>query len=316
MGSAQPVPETSTAPEGELSGDDAAATLRRIGWKGLIKDSIDRYRKGDGSSSARALGYQLALTTIPLVIAVVGLTSVVHAETFSKALQETILSLAPGQGSDVLKDALKSGGQGGTGGVLALIVGLVTALVSLAIAMSQVERGANRIYGMEVDRQTKERYGQGATLGVTAGLPALIGFMVLVAGRATVEAFGEAYEWSDWAITALTWLRWPFGALLCWISLTVIFEKAPRRVQPSKTWLAYGAGLALALWLLFSGLLALYVTLSSGFGQLYGPLTGVIALLLWAQFTSIALFFGLAFAAQLEFVRSTSHPLVRATADK
>lgn len=316
MATAELVPETSTAGDGELSGDDAAATLRRIGWRGLLTDSVERYRAGDGSSSARALGFQLALTTIPLVIAVVGLSSLVNAETLSKAIQATILSLAPGQSSGVLEDALKSGAEsGGAGGVLALGFGLITGLIALTVAMSQIERGANRIYGLQSDRPTKQRYGQGAVLGVTAGLPALLGFVVLVAGRATIEAFGEAYGWSGWAITALTWLRWPLGALLCWMALTVIFEKAPRRVQPAKTWLAYGAGLALALWLLFSGLLALYVSLSSGFGQLYGPLTGVIALLLWAQFTAVALFLGLAFAAQLEFVRSTRHPLVRARAN-
>lgn len=37
---------------------------------------------------------------------------------------------------------------------------------------------------------------------------------------------------------------------------------------------------------------------------LHRPLTGVIALLLWAQLTSVAIFFGIAVAAQLEAVRA------------
>jgi YihY family inner membrane protein len=304
MASAEFVPQTASMAEGELSGDDAAAALRRVGTKELIKESIARYRAGDGTSSARALGYQIVLTVIPLTIAFVGLSSVIKAETLSKAIEETILSLAPGASGDLLAESLRSSAEsGGAGGAIALVVGLLTGLLALTVAMSQIERGANRIYGMQDDRPLKERYGKGAVLGVTAGLPALIGFVLLVAGRAGIEAFGAAFEWDDWAITTLTWLRWPVGALLCWMALTVIFEKAPKRQQPSKTWLAYGAGLALVLWLVFSGLLALYVMASSGFGQLYGPLTGVIALLIWAQLTSIALYFGLAFAAQLEYIR-------------
>ena len=43
--------------------------------------------------------------------------------------------------------------------------------------------------------------------------------------------------------------------------------------------------------------------LSDGFNQTYGALTGIMALLLWANLTGIALFFGLAFAAQLEGLR-------------
>ncbi len=37
---------------------------------------------------------------------------------------------------------------------------------------------------------------------------------------------------------------------------------------------------------------------------LYGPLTAFIALLLWANLTAVALFYGIAFAAQLEAARA------------
>jgi uncharacterized BrkB/YihY/UPF0761 family membrane protein len=39
-------------------------------------------------------------------------------------------------------------------------------------------------------------------------------------------------------------------------------------------------------------------------GQTYGPLLGIIGLLLWAYLTSIAIYLGLAFAAQLESLRT------------
>ena len=45
-------------------------------------------------------------------------------------------------------------------------------------------------------------------------------------------------------------------------------------------WLAFGSGVSLGLWLLLTGLLALYVARSASFGTTYGPLTGIFALLL------------------------------------
>jgi uncharacterized BrkB/YihY/UPF0761 family membrane protein len=45
---------------------------------------------------------------------------------------------------------------------------------------------------------------------------------------------------------------------------------------------------------------------SSTFGTTYGPLTGVMALILWAYLTSLAIFFGLAFASQLESCRTNN----------
>ncbi len=72
--------------------------------------------------------------------------------------------------------------------------------------------------------------------------------------------------------------------------------------------------MSLALWLLLTGLLALYVVKSASFGTTYGPLTGIFALLLWANLSSVALFLGVAFAAQLEAVRAgvpARHRLIR-----
>jgi uncharacterized BrkB/YihY/UPF0761 family membrane protein len=45
------------------------------------------------------------------------------------------------------------------------------------------------------------------------------------------------------------------------------------------------------------------VRISDDFSATYGPLTGIMALLLWANLTGIAFFLGLAFAAQLEAQR-------------
>jgi len=83
-----------------------------------------------------------------------------------------------------------------------------------------------------------------------------------------------------------------------------VFHHSPRRSQPGRSWLVLGSTFAVLLWLAFTGLLALYVNNSGTFGAIYGPLTWVVALLLWAFLTSWAIFLGLAFAAQLEAVRA------------
>jgi uncharacterized BrkB/YihY/UPF0761 family membrane protein len=66
------------------------------------------------------------------------------------------------------------------------------------------------------------------------------------------------------------------------------------------------------LWIAATLLLSLYIGKSAAFGAVYGPLTAFIALLLWANVTGIALFLGIAFAAQLEAARagikSAVHP--------
>lgn len=101
------------------------------------------------------------------------------------------------------------------------------------------------------------------------------------------------------------------GLLLAWLASAVIFRWSPRRRQPGYTWLAFGSAVHLVLWVGATLLLALYVGRSSAFGAVYGPLTAFVALLLWANVTGIALFLGVAFAAQLEAARAGIEEAVR-----
>lgn len=305
MSTATRVPQTSTMKADELSADDAAAVLRRIGRRQLAKDSFVRFRYGDGFTSARALGFQFVIAFIPLVIATVGLAGSLHADRAARALQGTLLRMSPGSSSDAVESSLRQGlRHGATGERVALVVGLATALVALITAMGQAERGANRIYGVQRDRPSVRKYGRAAWLALAAGVPAMIGFVVLIGGGVAAEVFGQVYGWPSGTVTWAKLLRWPVGIALDVVAITVLFRWAPRRRQPGSTWMAIGAGLSLVLWLAFTGLLALYLKTSTSFGQVYGPLTGIIALLLWSQLSAIALLLGLAFSAQLEAARA------------
>ena len=50
--------------------------------------------------------------------------------------------------------------------------------------------------------------------------------------------------------------------------------------------------------------LGLFFALSKSFGQTYGPLAGIVALLLWSLLSAVAVLYGGAVAAQLEAVRA------------
>jgi YihY family inner membrane protein len=288
----------------ELSAEDAWTTLRRYRSWPLIKDSFIRFRFGDGFTNARALALQLCLAIIPLAIAVVGLAATLHQTKLARVVTLTLEHFTPGASKNALDQTLQAGQQrGGDGGGLALTLGLVAALVSLTAAMGQVERGANRIYGIERDRPSGRKYARAFLHAITAGIASLLGFLVLVDGAAVADAAARVYGKST---VPMPWaaLRWPLGILLALASITVLLRSAPRRRQPGYSWLAVGASVALVLWVGFTLLLVLYAASSDNFGSIYGPLTAVFALLVWANLTSLAVFLGVAFAAQLEAVHA------------
>ncbi len=187
---------------------------------------------------------------------------------------------------------------------VALWLGLGFAVLNLASAMAQIERGANRIYGIERDRPFVRKYGRALTLAFTAGLPMVLGFLVLVAGETVGDAVARTLGHGAGGAAWWAVLDVPAGLLLAWVASAVILRWSPRRDQPGYTWLAFGSAVHLVLWISATWLLALYVGRSGAFGAVYGPLTAFIALLLWANLTAVALFLGIAFAAQLEAARA------------
>ncbi|MEU6843910.1 YihY/virulence factor BrkB family protein [Streptomyces sp. NPDC046716] len=314
MGTAVHVPQTRDMIGEELSGDEAFTALRHYGGVRLLLDSFSRFRYADGFTNARALAFQMVLGLVPFTVVLVGLATSVHTESVGRVVELTLARIVPGASTEVVEKAFD--GTRRTAGsdlwsAMALWLGLAFAVLNLASAMGQVERGANRIYGIERDRPGPAKYGRALVLSVTAGLPMVLGFVVMVAGTAVGDAVARTTGDHRGGIGWWGALEIPAGLLLTWIASAVILRRAPRRVQPGYTWLAFGSAVHLALWVAATWLLALYVGESGAFGAVYGPLTAFIALLLWANLTAVALFLGIAFAAQLEAARAGIHEPVR-----
>ncbi|MFF9488089.1 YihY/virulence factor BrkB family protein [Streptomyces sp. NPDC014676] len=313
MGTVVHVPQTRDMIGEELSGDEAFAALRHYGGLRLLTDSFARFRYADGFSNARALAFQVVLGLVPFTVALVGLATSVHTESVGRVIELTLGRIVPGASADIVEDAFEGTRRSAhdIGSTLALWLGLGFALLNLASAMGQIERGANRIYGIERDRPFPRKYGRAVLLALTAGLSLVLGFVVLVAGDAVGDAVVRVAGGSGGGSGWWTVLRLPVGLALAWVASAVIFRWSPRRTQPGYTWLAFGSAVHLLLWVAATWLLALYVEGSGAFGALYGPLTAFIALLLWAYLTAVALFLGIAFAAQLEAARAGIDAAVR-----
>ena len=308
MTTARTVPVTVEMDGDELDAEDAWDEVRRVGLCRLVVDSFHRFRYGDGFTNSRALVLQGCLAVVPFLLALTGLAADVDSEQPARVIAATVQAVSPGAGQqDALAGAFSGADASETAGEVALAFGLVFALAAMTTAMGQVERGLNRIYGIRRDRPALWKYGRAAVLTALLAAPAGVSFLLLVAGGPFADAMVEEYGWSS--TTELIWsiARWPVGIALVVATIAVLLDHSPRRRQPSLSWLALGSGVAVLLSTFATAGLALYVSLSKSFGQVYGPLAGVFALLLWSLLCSIALFYGAAMCAQLEACRA-GHP--------
>ena len=305
MTTAKTVPVTTEMDGDELDYEDAWRAARQVGLRRLAVASFVRFRYGDGFTSSRALALQSALAVVPFLLALSGLAADIDQERPSRVLAGTIQAVAPGTGEqDALAGAVAGQESAEEAGEIALGFGLVFASLSMTTAMAQVERGLNRIYGIRRDRRALEKYGRAAVLTALLAGPLGLGFLVLVAGGAFAEEMTAAYGWGETSVLVWNLSRWPLGLLLLVVAIAVVLDHAPRRRQPTLSWLALGSGIAVILTLLSTAMLAAYVHVGDSFGSVYGPLGGMFALLLWSLLSSISLFYGAAVCAQLEACRA------------
>jgi YihY family inner membrane protein len=165
--------------------------------------------------------------------------------------------------------------------------------------MGQVERALNRLYGIEQDRPSVQKYTRAVVLALTAGVLAVMAFGGFALGHGIGEGIGDDTLHSIWRVA-----RWPLALVLMAASIALLFRWAPNRHQPAWSWLAWGSAISVILWSLVTLALGAFFDASTTFSRTYGPLAGMIALLLWALLSSIAILFGAAVAVQLEAVRA------------
>jgi uncharacterized BrkB/YihY/UPF0761 family membrane protein len=275
-------------------------------WGGAIADVVGRFRAADGTSHARALGYQIVFAVLSGLIGLVGLASVVGVPQVRRVVQHLAETISPGPSGSLLQEAAR---QGASGGALVAVVGLGAAWVSGMFAVAQVERSANRLAGRDEDRPGIGRYAVAALIAVPVGVLLTLGGLALGSGSAVADGFGlEGTAATAWAVA-----RWPIGLALAGVGLALLMRTAPARPIASTGDLLAGTGVALLLWAAFTGLLSLYFAMSSSSSRTYGPLLAIVALVTWAGLTSLALHLGLATAVELEhgspstLGRATSH---------
>jgi YihY family inner membrane protein len=301
MSTATTVPERyGSRDDDAFEANDAFEEVRRAGLFRLILDAIGRFRAADAMSYSRALGLSAVLSLIPALIALVGLSAVLLSEPFRSILRDTLQTFAPGPAGTILDQSLRASNEGWT----AVWAGVAGLLLSGTIGMVELERAANNIYGVRKDRPVLRRYLLAFLLAMTVGILMLLSFAVIVAGGAVGDAATRGGVVSGTAGEIWSIARWPVGVSLIAIAMTVIFKVVPNRDQPPFSWLLSGTTVAVALWVGVTLLLSLFYENASGLSQAYGPLLGVVALLLWAHLSSSAVLLGLSFAAELEARRA------------
>ena len=264
-------------------------------WVDAFKRTFKQFMADDCMGLAQQVAYSSLLAFFPAVVMLVGLLGLIGAY---DALQDFLNPVAPQAVTDLIQ-TLQEDSSGG-GSAAAVVLGAFGAVWAASGAMGSVVKAVNRAYDqMETRPFWKVRLISivlvAASGTVTAGMLLMIVFGGKLGEAIAAQAnLGSAFEWM-WNV-----LRWPLAFVAVLLLFALIYYLAPNKDQRDWKWVTPGSVLGGAMWIVLSGLFALYTAFSGSYSKTYGSLAGGIILLLWLNYTAWAILFGAELNAELD----------------
>jgi membrane protein len=269
--------------------------LSRGEWLAVVKRTGKEFLADDCMGLAQEVAYSSLLAFFPAIVALLGLLDLVNAYS---SLQSFLNPVAPKAVTQLISTFQKDSGGGGS--VVALVVGSFGAVWAASGAMGSVVKAVNRAYDRLETRPFWKVRIISIVLVVASGLVTAGMLLLIVVGGTLGDAIarkahaGGAFTWT-WNIA-----RWPIAFLIVLLLFALIYYLAPNRNQRNWRWVTPGSLVGGVLWIVLSGLFALYAAFSGSYTKTYGSLAGGIVLLLWLNYTAWAILFGAELNSELD----------------
>jgi membrane protein len=245
---------------------------------------------------SQQVAYSSLLAFFPAAAFVVGALGIFH---LFHAVESLLDPIAP-HGVITFIETLKHDSSGGGTKATAFILGFLGALWAASGAMGTVIKAVNRVYERQETRPFWKVRAIAIVLVVVTGIANAGVFVLIVVGGKLGDAIakkaglGSAFD-LFWGIA-----RWPVAFTAVLLFFAFVYNLAPNREQRSWKWITPGSVVGSILWLVLSGLFAVYVTYAGHYTKTYGTIASGVILLLWLNYSAFALLYGAELNAELE----------------
>lgn len=320
MSPAQQIKHTLQAYESaDASFAQSAKKLPPVGWKGALyalKRAGIEFFLELGFDAAAKLTYYTVLTFAPALLAIYSIATLMlagYTEDLNRLTEDFVRSYIPAEYAEPIRNVISTIIGSATGGLVALTIGIVLALISSSAYTRAFSRAGNSIYGVSEGR-TLIRY---HLLMVAITLLLLNGTVVLliaiivndqlvitivepVARPLGIES--TTRQVIDFCISVWSWLRWPVIIVMSMILIGSLYYFSPNVRMRKFRWLSTGSGLAIISSLGIGKALQLYL-FNFAASNPYGAMGAVIALMTALWGINVVVVFGFKLDAEVERMR-------------
>lgn len=265
---------------------------KRKGWQKVILLTIQGYFDNKVGRNAAAMTYYLLFAMFPFFIFVTSLLGLLHLPTLT--LDGQITRFLPEDVVAFLNLAIEHITKSSNNALLTF--GLVFSVWFPLRAVSNLMEAINDIYGEEKSGSHSIRTAILTALTIVL-IPAML--LLLLLGERVLGFIGEYVPISAEFITGWSRMRFvPMAAALLFM-LSAVYFFSPSKIQKAR-YILPGAILSMSVWMLFSLIFSYYVDHVGRYSIIYGSIGVIIALLVWMDWSMIAMLMGAVFNVALK----------------
>ena len=287
-------------PRGSEQGQESDSPVKLDGdaRKGVLKRTVHEFREDNLTDWAAALTYYGVLALFPGLMVLVSILGVI-GKSATQPLLDNLSTVTPGPAQEIATNAITNlqNSQGTAG--MAAIIGLALALWSASNYVGAFTRASNAIYEIEEGRPFWKL--KPIQIGITLVMVLLVAVCALAVAISgpLAETVGGIVGLSDAAVTAWNIAKWPVIAAIFMTMLAFLYYVAPNVKHPRFQWVSPGSIVAVVLWVIVSGLFALYVANFPN-DKIYGSFGSVIFFLIWMWLSNVVILLGAELNAETE----------------
>ena len=263
-------------------------------WLAVFKSSGKEFLADDCMGLSQQVAYSSLLAFFPAMIFLIAFLDLIGAY---GALIDFLDPVAPKSVTSIIHQLERDTG---SASLVLFALGIFGALWAGSGAMSSVVKAVNRAYETEETRPLwKVRLISVVLLLASATVLAGDLLLIVLGGKlgdaiAARADQGQAFTWF-WNLA-----RWPIGFAVVLLLFAFIYYLGPNHEQRRWRWISLGSIVGSLMWLVLSGLFALYTSFSSSYTRTYGSLASGIVLLLWLNYSAWAVLFGAELNSELD----------------